>query len=108
MLFEEFQVVNSRVAALCFCLVPLIVWTYQYKRQAQLDHDVALIPLGASYDLVEHILGEPDEIVQTEGTGVYCYFCDFPFSQVHPEEWQLEFLQQKLIRKESTTVRPRW
>lgn len=90
------------------CALSGLVWSYQWAKQSELDHKAATVPLGASYELIHEILGEPSEIHQTEGTGVYCYSCGFPFKLVHPEEWQFEFQQGTLIAKRSSSTRPEW
>jgi len=57
---------------------------------------------------VKQALGQPTEVDCTEATDIYCYISPFPLSLVHPEEWQLEFDRDRLIRRESCTTRPTW
>ncbi len=98
---------NTRVLVV-LCLAPVLLWSLQYGRQIWLDGKAATIRLGASARSVVEVLGEPTEVDQTEGTAIYCYYVGYPFSLIHPEEWQFEFDMGGLIRKESTIIRPPW
>ena len=84
------------------------MWGLQWARQTDLDRKAATLPLGAGYEQLQKVMGPPSEILQTEGTAVYCYSCGFPYSLIHPDEWQFEFLQNRLIDKQSTSTKPRW
>lgn len=105
--FSKNQPVNSKVISF-LCVVPVLVWGFQWHRQIQLDHKTATVPLGATYDLVEQIMGKPSDLFETEGSGFYCYSSGFPFSLIHPNEWQFEFQQGRLISKQSSPTRPSW
>jgi hypothetical protein len=90
-------------------VVPVLFTAFQYGQRGLLDRRVSTLPLGSSEEATLRALGKPDSESDTSfrdprtgyslSSKTLSYGFGIPLACFSPQEWALEFSDQKLVSK---------
>ena len=90
-------------------VIPVLFTALQYGQRVQLDRKVSALPLGSSEETIVKALGKPDSKSDTSfhdprtgyrtSSKTWTYGFGIPLAFLSPQEWALEFSDEKLVCK---------